>query len=194
MNAGSGFLAFQTCVAAITDAIGEPALQPAVASHAIRCLEAEVRLACNLPSWGRLDYGTWWTTATAREFEAGVQRTEATLAVPRSTLGPNARPTAEAVWRGTTLRLRGTVVQAEGGGFKLFVASCYEGGYRYDRATRRDMKQWQVSVDDDFLRAARGGFSCETQVKRTHAQTEAAGIKAMRRMVRDFFGADLVDV
>lgn len=194
MNAGTGFLAFQSCIAAITDALGEPALQPAVAHHAIACLEAEVRIIRNLRDWGRLDWGTWWTTATTPEFEAGVQRTEATLALPRSTLGPTARPIAEGRWRGTMMRLRGNDVQVEGGGYRLRVASCFEGGYRYDRAKRMDVKQWQVSISDDFLRAARGGFSSESRVKTAHAQTEVAGIKAMRRMVRDFYEVTLVDL
>jgi hypothetical protein len=194
LNAGTGFLAFQSCIAGITDALGEPKLQPAVAQHAIACLEAEVRIARNLSSWSSLSWGTWWTTATTPEFEAGVRRTEATLALPRSTLGPNARPIAEGRWRNTVMRLRGNDVQVEGGGYRLRVASCFEGGYRYDRAKRMDVKQWQVSLSDDFLRAARGGYSSETQAKTTHAQTEAAGIKAMRRMVRDFFEVTLVDL
>jgi hypothetical protein len=194
MNAGTGFAGFQSCIAAITDAIGEPTLQPAVAKHAIACLELEARTARGLPSWGRLDWGTWWTTATTLEFDHAIQRTEAKLALARSSLGPNARPTAEAAWRGTVMRLRGADVWVEGGGYKLHVASCLKGYARYDRVKRKDVDQWQVSLDNDFLSAARGGYSDESKAKSTHALSEAAGVKAMRRMMRDFYGVDLTDI
>jgi hypothetical protein len=194
MNAGTGFAGFQACIAAITDALGEPTLQPAVAKHAIACLEIEARAARGLRSWGRLDWGTWWTTATVAEFDQATRRTQTTLALARSTLGPNARPTAEGVWRGTVMRLRGCAVWAEGGGYKLHVASCSKGHPRYDRAKRRDVDQWQVSLDTDFLNAARGGFRDESKAKSTHALSEAAGVKAMRRMMRDFYEVDLTDI
>jgi hypothetical protein len=194
MNAGTGFAGFQSCIAAITDAIGEPTLQPAVAKHAIACLEVEVRAARGLRSWSGLDWGTWWTSVTTLEFDHAIQRTEATLALARSSLGPNARPTAEAAWRGTVMRLRGADVWAEGGSYKLRVASCFKGIPRYDRTKRKDVEQWQVSLDDDFLRAARGGYVDGRAAKTTHAQTEAAGVKAMRRMMRDFYGVDLTDI
>ena len=105
MNAGTGFLGFQTHIAQVTEAIGEPSLLPAIAKHAIDCLEVEVRAMRALPSYSGLPYGVWWTTCTSAEFDAGRGRSEATLSHDTSGLAQPA--IAEARWRGTMLRLRG---------------------------------------------------------------------------------------
>jgi hypothetical protein len=152
----------------------------------------EVRAARGLSSWGSLSWGTWWTTCTTAEFDAGSQRLEATLTQSRSTL--TVPPVAEGTWRGTVLRLRDRRLQAEGGGYRITAGSYFDGHSRYDRKLRRDVQQWQVSMDKEFLdcagRRSYGGGSKET----THTTSEANAAKALRRMAKDFLGVEMKDL
>lgn len=190
MNAGTGFLRFQTAIAAITEAIGEPTLQPAVAKHAIGCLEMEVRHARGLPGYGGLSWGSWWTTCTTAEFDAGTDRLEATLTFRPTSLS---RPAiAEGPWLGTVLRIRDSRLQAEGGGYRIFAGSYFEGHKRYDHRLRRDTTQWQISMDKEFLECAGGRRYGGSVKETTHASTEANAQKALIRMAKDFLGVEMV--
>lgn len=187
----SGFLVFKEKIDRIVEALGEPSLQPAVADHAIRCLEVEVRAARGLNSWGDLHWHTWWTTCSTEEFLAGSRRTEATLAFrPNSLTIP---PVAEAPWRGTVMRIRGTDLQAERGGYKLRAGWVAEGRLHYDRQLRDYVPQWQVSTDKDFMRCALGNGYGEGK-DAVHAKTEAAAIKSLRRIANERLRIKMVDL
>jgi hypothetical protein len=186
-NFGDGFLGFQARIDAISEALGEAALRPAVAKMFIRILEIEVRAARGLDSYGGLPYGVWWTMATTAEFDAACERAERVMKA--SSLDPIA---ATASWRGTQLNLRDTSVYAEGGGYRLKAAHCFEGSARYNHRLRRDEVQWQVGIDDDFLDCTTGRYGYSGgKPKTTHAKSRETAIKAMRRFVKDFLGVEL---
>lgn len=187
-NEGDGFLRFQARIDAITDAIGEPKLRPAIAKQFAAALEHEMRTARNLPMWGVLPFGVWWTMATTAEFNFATRRAETVLSAPRSAL--SMPTTAESTWLGTRLRLRDTRVYAEGGGYRLTAAFCFEGSPRFNRRTGLNEPQWQISVSDDVVEAATGRYS-GNRPKSTHAKSRDAAVKALRRIVKDFYGVDL---
>jgi hypothetical protein len=186
-NFGDGFLGFQAKIDMIAEALGEPSLRPAVAKMFSRILEIEMCAARGLESWGGLPYGIWWTMATTAEFDAASRRAEDVmgikLAVP---------VTATGIWKGTRLNLRDTSVYAEGRGFRLRVASSFEGSPRYSHRSRQDETQWQIGIDDDVLDCVTGRFGYSgSKPKTTHAKTRPAAIKATLRMVNDFLGVRL---
>lgn len=191
MNMPTGFLRFQAMIDEVTQDIGEPTLRTAIAEHFMECLKAEMIISRNLRYGTDMPYRAFWTMATASEFEAGASRGEATLSRPKSKLAPEPVD-GQSRWRGTWLRLRGGTVYAEGGRFRLTAARCFEGHTTYDYKLRQNVTKWQVSLDSEFYASSRGHWIGHASKKMTsHAGSQAAGIKAMRRMVKDFYGIDL---
>lgn len=187
-NHGDGFLRFQALIDSIVDALGEPSLRQAVAKHFSKILELEMRKSRGLPGWGGLPSSAFWTMATTSEFNAAAERADISL----STAGPSSPIKAEAQWRGTKLYLRGSRIYAERLGYRLVAFYCFESS-SYSSRLGRQVPKWQACADKEFLDCAGIGVG-SGRPQMTHAGSAAAGVKAIRRMAKDFLGVELRDL
>lgn len=171
-NRPTGYHGFKLAIEEATASLGGPWARKAVANLFTGQLYREIQTTTGAyyHQWGDA-----WTQATDADFD------RATIVCTEYLSRSRPEPTLEAEWQGVHLRIRGNDAYLEGGGQALLVAMAGGQG-----------EQWMIHITDygeKILTETKHYLS--NSPKSTHARSQEAALKSLRRIVQTFFKVEL---
>lgn len=171
-NRPTGYHGFKLAIEEATTSLGGPWARKAVANLFTGQLYREIKATTGAyyHQWGDA-----WTQATDADFD------RATTACTEYLSRSRPEPSLEAEWQGVHLRIRGNDAYLEGGGQALLVAMAAGHG-----------EQWMIHVTDygEKILSETNHYRSSSP-KSTHARSQEAALKSLRRIVQTFFGVEL---
>jgi len=172
-NFPSGYPGFHQAIESITESIGGSQCRRAITEIFVKHLYSAIH---HRNGSGYIPSGNQWTEAVDLDFDRAVETATWFLSKPRET------PSHEVEWQNGYLRIRGNECLLERNEYALPVARVNP-GYGDIRVALTDVGEY-ISLDHGTFR---NGVP-----KATYARSMQSAEKSLKRLVKTFFGADML--